>query len=111
MSSTLFGRGTTGQVGSMHRVETIQREIAELRQLLTDVKQVPDLVKELTEQVRGLHARLDALNVPQLAPAVSQSQFDELESRVEALRVLQSSMVTPAMLSALERRLKSAAER
>lgn len=108
MSSTLFGRGTTTQVGAMHRTETLRTEIAEIRKLLTDVSQVPAIVKALGDEVRTMKARLDTLHVPDLAPAVTQEQVDDLESRVEALRVLQSSMgggVSLTQLQALERRI------
>jgi hypothetical protein len=45
------------------------------------------------------------MNIPQLAPQVSQGQLDELESKIEALKVLQAPQVTTASLQALERRI------
>ena len=105
MSSTLFGRGTHTQVGSMHRAETVNRELAEIKALLNEIKAIPDTVLALKEMVLEMKQRLDAMNVPQLAPQVTQEQLDELETRIEALKVLQAPQVTSASLQALERRL------
>ena len=105
MSSTLFGRGTHTQVGAMHRAEAVNRELAELRALVTEVKAVPEIVNELKQMVLDMKGRLDAMNIPQLAPQVSQGQLDELESKIEALKVLQAPQVTTASLQALERRI------
>ena len=105
MSSTLFNRGTLLHVGSMHRAEAVNRELAEIRQLLLEVKAIPDTVRELKQAVTNMRERLDAMNIPQLAPQVSQEQLDELESKIEALKVLQAPQVTSASLQALERRL------
>ena len=105
MSSTLFGRGTHTQVGSMHRAEAVNRELAEIRQLLLEVKAIPDTVRELKQAVSDMRGRLDAMNIPELVPQVKQEQLDELESKIEALKVLQAPQVTTASLQALERRL------
>ncbi len=105
MSSTLFGRGTHTQVGSMHRAELVNRELTEIRQLLLDIKAIPDTVKELKQAVTDMRERLDAMNIPQLAPQVSQEQLDDLESKIEALKVLQAPQVTTASLLSLERRI------
>lgn len=105
MSSTLFGRGTHTQVGAMHRAEAVNRELAELRALVTDVKAVPEIVNELKQMVLDMKGRLDAMNIPQLTPQVKQEQLDELESKIEALKVLQAPQVTTASLQALERRM------
>ena len=105
MSSTLFGRGTHTQIGAMHRAETVNRELAEIRTLLEEIRVIPDTVRELKQAVTDMRERLDAMNVPQLAPQVSQQQLDELESKIEALKVLQAPQVTSANLQALERRI------
>ena len=105
MSSTLFGRGTHTQVGSAHRAETVNRELAEIRALLQEVKAIPDTVRALRAAVMEMHERLDTMNVPQLAPQVTQEQLDELNAKIEALKVLQAPQVTTATLQALERRL------
>ena len=89
----------------MHRAEAVNRELAEIRQLLLEVKAIPDTVRELKQAVTNMRERLDAMNIPQLAPQVSQEQLDELESKIEALKVLQAPQVTSASLQALERRL------
>lgn len=105
MSSTLFGRGTHTQVGAMHRAETVNRELTEIRELLKEIREIPDTVRELKQIVHDMRDRLDAMNIPQLAPQVSQEQLDELESKIEALKVLQAPQVTSASLQALERRI------
>jgi len=105
MSSTLFGRGTHTQVGSMHRAESVNRDLAEIKQLLLDVKAIPDTVRELKQAVVDMKQRLDTMNIPTLEPQVSQEQFDELETRIEALKVLQAPQVTSASLQSLERRI------
>jgi len=105
MSSAIFGRGTHTQIGSMHRAESINRELAEIRELLKEVKEVPVLVRELKAAVQDMHARLDALHVPHLTPAVTQEQLRELEIRIDALKVLQTPQVTIAALQSLEKKL------
>ena len=105
MSSTLFGRGTHSQVGSAHRAETVNRELAEIRALLEEVRVIPDTVRALSVAVEEMRARLDGLNVPTLAAPVTQEQMDELGAKIEALKVLQAPQVTTAHLTALERRL------
>lgn len=106
MSSTLFGRGTHTQVGAAHRAEVVNRELNEIRDLLKEIKEIPDTVRELKEMVLEMKDRLDTMNVPQLAPQVTQEQLDDLETRIEALKVLQAPQVTAASLQALEKRLE-----
>lgn len=89
----------------MHRAEIVNRELAEIRALLEEVRAVPAMVQDLRAAVLEMKGRLDAMNVPQLTPVVTQEQFAELETRVEALKVLQAPQVTMATLQALERRL------
>jgi hypothetical protein len=89
----------------MHRAEAVNRELADLRALVMEVKAVPEIVNELKQMVLDMKSRLDAMNIPQLAPQVSQGQLDELESKIEALKVLQAPQVTTASLQALERRI------
>ena len=105
MSSTLFGRGTHTQIGAMHRAETVNRELAEIRALLEEVKLIPDTVRELKEAVIDMRQRLNMMNVPDLVAPVIQEQLDELESKIEALKVLQAPQVTTANLQALEKRI------
>jgi hypothetical protein len=107
MSSTLFGRGTHTQVGSAHRAETVNRELAEIRALLNEVRTIPDTVRALSDAVADMRARLDGLNVPTLEAPVTQGQVDELAAKIEALKVLQAPQVTTAHLTALERRLEA----
>ena len=111
MSSTLFGRGTLSQIGSANRAETINREIADIRALLLDIKQVPAIVRELSEMVTELKNRIDLLNIPELAPPITREELNDITARVEAVRVLQVPTVTPAMLTALERRMDATFER
>jgi len=105
MSSTLFGRGTHTQIGAMHRAETVNRELAEIRDLLQEIKAIPDTVRELKTMVLDMRQRLETLNVPELAPQVKQEQLDDIETKIEALKVLQAPQVTAASLQSLERRL------
>ena len=91
----------------MHRAEIVNRELAEIRTLLEEVRVVPALVQELRTMVLEMKGRLDAMNVPQLTPVVTQEQIAELETRVEALKVLQAPQVTMATLQALERRIET----
>ena len=110
MSSTLFGRGTHTQVGAMHRAEETNRELAEIRALLQEIKAIPETVRVLGAAVLEMNQRLDALNVPKLAetePPVTRQELAELETRIEALKVLQAPQVTAASLQALERRLEA----
>lgn len=91
----------------MHRAEAVNRELAEIRALIEEVRGVPAMVRELQTMVLEMRERLDAMNVPQLAPAVTQDQLGELETRIEALKVLQAPQVTMATLQALEKRLET----
>ena len=90
----------------MHRAEAVNRELAEIRVLIEEIREVPAMVSELRAMVLEMRERLDAMNVPQLAPVVTQDQLAELETRIEALKVLQAPQVTMAHLQALEKRLK-----
>jgi len=107
MSSALFGRGTHTQIGAMHRAETVNRELADIRALLEEIKAIPDTVRELKSLVLDMRQRIDGMNIPELVPQVKQEQLDELESKIEALKVLQAPQVTTASLLALERRIDS----
>ena len=89
----------------MHRAENVNRELAEIRGLLLEVKAVPGIVKEMRAAVNDMKQRLDSMNIPHITPPVSHEQLEELETRVEALRVLQVPQVTAASLQALERRI------
>ena len=106
MSSTLFGRGTTTQIGAMHRAEKVNRELAEIRELLQSVANVPRIVAAMTQTISAIEARLDALNIPKLdREPVTMDHIDDLETKIEALKVLQAPQVTTASLQALERRI------
>jgi hypothetical protein len=107
MSSTLFGRGTHTQVGAMHRAEEVNRALTEIRNLLVEIRGIPDTVRELKEAVHEMRERIDSMNVPTLAPQVTREELEELETRIEALKVLQTPQVTAASLQALERRLEA----
>jgi len=89
----------------MHRAESVNRDLAKIKQLLLEVKAIPDTVRELRQAVVDMKQRLDSMNIPTLAPQVSQEQFDELETRIEALKVLQAPQITGASLQSLERRI------
>jgi hypothetical protein len=89
----------------MHRAEAVNRELADIRVLLEEVREIPAMVSELRAMVLEMRERLDAMHVPQLAPAVTQDQLAELETRIEALKVLQTPQVTMANLQALEKKL------
>jgi len=97
----------------MHRAEGVNRELAEIRQLLVEITAIPEKVRALNASVLAMNQRLDALNVPKLAsdievePPVTRAQLEELETRIEALKVLQAPQVTAASLQALERRLEA----
>ena len=99
VSPTLFGRGTHAQVGAMHRAEAVNRELADLRALVMEVKAVPEIVNELKQMVLDMKGRLDAMNIPELVPQVKHGQLGELERKNEA------PQVTTASLQALERRI------
>ena len=106
MSSTLFGRGTTTQIGAMHRAEKVNRELAEIRELLQSVADVPRIVAAMSQTILAIEARLDALNIPKLdREPVTMDHIDDLETKIEALKVLQAPQVTTASLQALERRI------
>ena len=74
----------------MHRAEAVNRELAEIRELLVEVKAIPDTVAQLKQIVLEMRERLNTMNIPQLTPQVTQEQMDELESKIEALKVLQA---------------------
>jgi hypothetical protein len=107
MSSALFGRGTNTQIGGMHRAEQLNRELSEIRGMLTDVQKVPEMVAKMMEQIQDLKARLDAMGIPEIdpVPPVTQEQINEINNKIEALKLLQTPQVTTGSLQALERRL------
>jgi prefoldin subunit 5 len=105
MSSTLFGRGTNSQTGVMFRAEKINRELGEIRELVKTVTNVPETLDNFRKILSEITARLDALNIPQLSEPVTMDHIDDLETKIEALKVLQAPQVTTASLQALERRV------
>ena len=105
MSSTLFGRGTNSQTGVMFRTEKINRELSEIRDLVKTVTNVPETLDNFRTILTDITARLDALNIPQLSEPVTMDHIDDLETKIEALKVLQAPQVTTASLAALERRV------
>ena len=117
MSSTLFGRGTTSQVGGAHRAESLTRDIADIRKILEDVKHIPEIVRELTKCVETMQSRLSLIisQVPELnfdkdkdkdkQNQITREEFDDLAARIEAVRFLQAPSVTIAMFQAFERRI------
>jgi uncharacterized coiled-coil DUF342 family protein len=105
MSSTLFGRGTNTQTGVMFRAEKINRDLAEIRELVKQVRDVPATLESFRKSIDSIIARLDALNIPTLSEPVTMDHIDDLETKIEALKVLQAPQVTTASLQALERRV------
>jgi len=106
MSSTLYARGTTSQIGAMHRAEKVNRELTEIRELLEEVKAVPALIADLRKAMAAVEQRIDSLNIPKIDhQQVSMDHIDDLETKIEALKVLQAPQVTTASLAALERRV------
>lgn len=89
----------------MDRALRQERAIQELRVIVEDVKSVPTQLEELKMTIDALFNRVNSLNIPKLEPSVTMEQFHELETRIEALRVLQAPQVTLATLNALEKRL------
>ena len=105
MTSAIGGSGRSTQLGAMDRALKQDRAIQELRTIIDEIKSVPAQLEELKMTVEALFNRVNSLNIPQLEPTVSLEQFQELERRIEALRVLQAPQVTVSSLNALERRL------
>ena len=94
------------QIGAMHRAETVNRELTEIRDLLRTVADVPRLVAAMATKLQDLEARLDALNIPKIErEPVTMDHIDDLDTKIEALKVLQAPQVTTASLTALERRI------
>jgi hypothetical protein len=89
----------------MFRTEKINREIAEIRDLVHTVRHVPETLDNFRKILAETTARLDALNIPQLSEPVTMDHIDDLETKIEALKVLQAPQVTTASLQALERRV------
>jgi hypothetical protein len=83
----------------------MNRELAEIKRLLIDVSAVPEIVKELQATVANMNRRMDQLNIPSLEPHVTREELGELETRIEALKVLQAPQVTAASIQSLERRI------
>ena len=105
MTSALGGSGRNTQLGAMDRALRQERAIQDLRTIVEEVKSVPAQLEELKMTVDALFNRVNSLNIPRLEPSVTLDQFHELESKIEAVRVLQGPQVTLATLNALEKRL------
>lgn len=90
----------------MHRAEKVNRELTEIRELLQAVADVPRQVAEMKQSIHAMAARLDALNIPKIdREPVTMDHLDDLETKIEALKVLQAPQVTTSSLQALERRI------
>jgi hypothetical protein len=105
MTSAIGGSGRSTQLGAMDRALKQDRAIQELRTIIDEIKSVPAQLEELKMTVEALFNRVNSLNIPQLEPTVTLAQFQELEQRIDALRVLQAPQVTVGSLNALEKRL------
>lgn len=105
MTSAIGGSGRNTQLGAMDRALKQDRAIQELRTLVDEVKSVPAQLEELKMAVDALFNRVNSLNIPRLEPAVSVEQIQELEAKLDALRVLQGPQITMSTLNALEKRL------
>jgi hypothetical protein len=105
MTSALGGSGRNTQLGAMDRALRQERAIQDLRTIVEEVKSMPAQMEELKMTVDALFNRVNSLNIPRLEAPVTQEQLQEIDSRVEAIRVLQTPQVTIAMLNALEKRL------
>jgi len=107
MTSALGGSGRNTQLGAMDRALRQDRAIQDLRSIVEEVKSVPAQLEELKMTVDALFNRVNSLNIPKLEPAITHEQFQGLESKIEAVRVLQGPQVTMSMLTALEKRLEA----
>lgn len=118
MSSSLFGRGTFAQIGGAHRAEQSRKEFDQIWTALKALAELPAIVEELNGKVTALTKRLDALGAPQIKDGTgddepqpaTQAQIEELNSKIEALKVLGFGSVTQASLTALEKRLSAKLE-
>ena len=66
---------------------------------------MPALVADLRKSMDQLAARLDSLNIPKMGEPVSMDHIDDLDSKIEALKILQGSQASNSGLQALERRI------
>lgn len=91
----------------------MRREFDQVWTALKALAELPALVEELDRKVTALGARLDALGAPATPPdpsatveqQVTQEQIEELDAKIEALKVLGSGAVSQAALVALEKRI------
>jgi len=74
MSSTLFARGVTTQVGQRRRHEILEKNIADLQAALAILKDLPNQVRILEARNAILERRITALETAQAsAPPESPS--------------------------------------
>ena len=74
MSSTLFARGVTTQVGQRRRHEILEKNIADLQAALATLKDLPNQVRILEARNAILERRITALETAQAsAPPESPS--------------------------------------
>ena len=66
---------------------------------------MPALVADLRKSMDQLASRIDALNIPKMGEPVSMDHIDDLDSKIEALKILQASQASNSGLQALERRM------
>lgn len=99
------GGGRNTQLGAMDRALRQERAIQELRGIVEEVKSLPSQLEELKMTVDALFNRVNSLNIPRLEAPVTREEFEALDAKIEALRVLQAPQVTTATINALEKRL------
>lgn len=73
MSSTLFARGVTTQVGQRRRHETLEKNISDLQALVAGLKDLPMTVRVLEAKVATLERRVATLEAPRLAAPTGQT--------------------------------------
>lgn len=105
MTSTMNGGGRNTQLGAMDRAIRQDRAIQDLRSVVEEVKSLPAQLEELKMTVDALFNRVNSLNIPRLEAPITREEFEALDAKIDALRVLQTPQVTAATINALEKRI------
>lgn len=89
MSSTLFGRGTNGQVGLRRRAEEVNRAIFELDKELDNLKDLPKEFTAMRGQVMSVESNINGVNV---RITNNESRISILEGRVAMMEVMMAQI-------------------
>jgi hypothetical protein len=113
MSSTLFNRGMTSQVGMRRRAEEVKKSIDELRSTVTDTRSMQVTIDEITRENITMRAMITAMegrmSILETNAATQTITVAGLHAKVAATAVLQVDTALTSRVDTIESHLSTVA--